>query len=65
MVNFRTDVLRLKPDPEGWSREVMLQELVKRGKAFLDSGATCAFFWSGAAGGRNQQRGGEASGERV
>jgi 2-methylisocitrate lyase-like PEP mutase family enzyme len=50
VVNARTDVLRLKPNPEGWNREMMVQEVVKRGKAFLDSGATCVFVWGGAAG---------------
>ena len=50
VVNARTDVLRLKPNPEGWSREMMVEEVVKRGKAFLDAGATCVFVWGGAAG---------------
>jgi 2-methylisocitrate lyase-like PEP mutase family enzyme len=49
-VNARTDVLRLKPNPEGWSREMMVQEVAERGKAFLDAGATCVFVWGGAAG---------------
>jgi 2-methylisocitrate lyase-like PEP mutase family enzyme len=57
VVNARTDVLRLKPNPEGWSREMMVQEAVKRGKAFLNAGATCVFVWGGAAG--------EVSGEEV
>jgi len=43
-------VLRLKPNPEGWTRDMMVQEVVKRGKAFLDAGATCVFVWGGAAG---------------
>jgi 2-methylisocitrate lyase-like PEP mutase family enzyme len=50
VVNARTDVLRLKPNPEGWTREMMIQEVVKRGKAFLEAGATCVFVWGGAAG---------------
>jgi len=50
VVNARTDVLRLKPNPEGWTREMMLEEAIKRGKAFLDAGATCVFVWGGAAG---------------
>jgi 2-methylisocitrate lyase-like PEP mutase family enzyme len=50
VINARTDVLRLKPNPEGWTREMMLEEAVKRGKAFLDAGATCVFVWGGAAG---------------
>jgi len=50
VVNARTDVMRLKPNPEGWTREMMVQEVVERGKAFLDVGATCVFVWGGAAG---------------
>jgi 2-methylisocitrate lyase-like PEP mutase family enzyme len=50
VVNARTDVLRLKPNPEGWTREMMVQEVVRRGKAFLKAGATCVFVWGGAAG---------------
>jgi 2-methylisocitrate lyase-like PEP mutase family enzyme len=50
VVNARTDVLRLKPNPDGWSRETMVQEAVKRGKAFLAAGATSVFVWGGAAG---------------
>ena len=50
VVNARTDVLRLKPNPEGWTREMMVQEVLKRGNAFLDAGATCVFLWVGAAG---------------
>jgi 2-methylisocitrate lyase-like PEP mutase family enzyme len=29
---------------------MMIQEVVKRGKAFLEAGATCVFVWGGAAG---------------
>jgi 2-methylisocitrate lyase-like PEP mutase family enzyme len=50
VINARTDVLRLKPNPEGWTREMMLEEAFKRGKAFLEAGATCVFVWGGAAG---------------
>lgn len=50
VVNARTDVLRLKPNPEGWTRQEMVQEVAKRGKSFLDAGATCVFVWGGAAG---------------
>jgi 2-methylisocitrate lyase-like PEP mutase family enzyme len=50
VVNARTDVLRLTPNPDGWSREMMMQETVKRGKAYLAAGATCVFVWGGAAG---------------
>jgi 2-methylisocitrate lyase-like PEP mutase family enzyme len=50
VVNARTDVLRLKPNPDGWTREMMLEEAVKRGKAYLEAGAICVFVWGGAAG---------------
>jgi 2-methylisocitrate lyase-like PEP mutase family enzyme len=50
VINARTDVLRLMPSPEGWSREMVLKEAAKRGKAFLEAGATCVFVWGGAAG---------------
>ncbi|KAE9375840.1 Phosphoenolpyruvate/pyruvate domain-containing protein [Stipitochalara longipes BDJ] len=55
VVNARTDVLRLKPNPVGWTREMMVHEVVKRGKAFLDAGATCVFVWGGAAGEINRE----------
>jgi 2-methylisocitrate lyase-like PEP mutase family enzyme len=45
VVNARADVLCLRPNPEGWSREMMVQETVRRGKAYLDAGATCVFAW--------------------
>ncbi|PMD45464.1 Phosphoenolpyruvate/pyruvate domain-containing protein [Hyaloscypha variabilis F] len=50
VVNARTDVMRLEPIPEGWTREMMIQESVKRGKAFLDAGATCVFVWGRGVG---------------
>lgn len=50
VVNARTDVLRLKPNPEGWTREMMAEEALKRGKAYLAAGATSVFVWGGAGG---------------
>ncbi|KAK0100753.1 hypothetical protein ONS95_007203 [Cadophora gregata] len=48
VVNARTDILCLNPNPEGWTREMMVEEAVKRGKAFLAAGATSVFVWEGA-----------------
>ncbi|KAL2073107.1 hypothetical protein VTL71DRAFT_10431 [Oculimacula yallundae] len=45
VVNARTDVLCLKPNPEGWTREMMVEETIRRGKAFLAAGATSVFVW--------------------
>ncbi|KAL5323905.1 hypothetical protein ACEPPN_008447 [Leptodophora sp. 'Broadleaf-Isolate-01'] len=50
VVNARTDVLCLKPNPEGWTREMMVEETVKRGKAYLAAGATSVFVWGGPGG---------------
>ncbi|KAG4430018.1 hypothetical protein IFR05_014501 [Cadophora sp. M221] len=50
VVNARTDVLCLKPNPEGWTREMMVEETVKRGKAYLAAGATSIFVWGGPGG---------------
>lgn len=50
VVNARTDVLCLNPNPEGWTREMMVEETVKRGKAYLASGATSVFVWGGSGG---------------
>ena len=50
VVNARTDVLCLKPNPEGWTREMMVAEAVKRGKAYLAAGATSVFVWGGPGG---------------
>ncbi|CZT10701.1 uncharacterized protein RAG0_15107 [Rhynchosporium agropyri] len=45
VVNARTDVMCLKPNPEGLTREMMVEEAVKRGKAYLLAGATSIFVW--------------------
>lgn len=50
VINARTDILRLDPVPDGWTRQMQVSEAVKRGKAFLDAGAVCVFVWGGAAG---------------
>ena len=50
VVNARTDVLCLKPNPDGWTREMMVEEAVKRGKAYLAAGATSVFVWGGPGG---------------
>jgi 2-methylisocitrate lyase-like PEP mutase family enzyme len=43
VINARTDVMRLSPIPED-----ALEETIKRGKAFLDAGATMVFVWGGS-----------------
>ncbi|KAH7357104.1 phosphoenolpyruvate phosphomutase-domain-containing protein [Rhexocercosporidium sp. MPI-PUGE-AT-0058] len=48
VVNARTDVLCLKPNPEGWTRDRMVEETIKRGKAYLAAGATSVFVWGGS-----------------
>ncbi|KAJ7935908.1 phosphoenolpyruvate phosphomutase-domain-containing protein [Mycena leptocephala] len=45
VINARTDVMRLAPRPEG-----AVEEAVRRGKAFLEAGATTVFVWGGAQG---------------
>ncbi|CZT06256.1 related to carboxyphosphonoenolpyruvate phosphonomutase-like protein [Rhynchosporium graminicola] len=45
VVNARTDVMCLKPNSEGLTREMMVEEAVKRGKAYLLAGATSIFVW--------------------
>lgn len=50
VVNARTDVLCLKPNPDGWTREMMVEEAVKRGKSYLAAGATSVFVWGGPGG---------------
>jgi 2-methylisocitrate lyase-like PEP mutase family enzyme len=47
VVNARTDVFRLDPAPEGWDEGMVLGEAVRRGKAYLEAGATCVFVWGG------------------
>ncbi|KAJ6593374.1 phosphoenolpyruvate phosphomutase-domain-containing protein [Mycena capillaripes] len=43
VINARTDVMRLVPRPEG-----ALEEAVRRGRAFLEAGATTVFVWGGS-----------------
>ncbi|KFY06773.1 hypothetical protein V492_07749 [Pseudogymnoascus sp. VKM F-4246] len=45
VVNARTDLFKLDPRPEGWSHQDVLDEAVKRGKAYLTAGATSFFVW--------------------
>jgi 2-methylisocitrate lyase-like PEP mutase family enzyme len=40
----------LRPVPKGWTREMLLNEAIKRGKEYLNAGATCVFVWGGATG---------------
>lgn len=44
VINARTDVFMIQ---SGLSREAVLQEAVKRGKAYLAAGATTVFVWGG------------------
>jgi 2-methylisocitrate lyase-like PEP mutase family enzyme len=52
VVNARTDVFRLEPPPEP---EVAMEEAIRRGKAFLEAGATTVFVWGGARGLRDAE----------
>ncbi|OBT77827.1 hypothetical protein VF21_03236 [Pseudogymnoascus sp. 05NY08] len=45
VVNARTDLFVLDPLPEGWGHEDVLKEAVRRGKAYLEAGATSFFVW--------------------
>ncbi|KFZ00209.1 hypothetical protein V500_01134 [Pseudogymnoascus sp. VKM F-4518 (FW-2643)] len=45
VINARTDLFMLDPLPEGWGHEDMLKEAVRRGKAYLEAGATSFFVW--------------------
>lgn len=45
VVNARTDLFMLDPRPEGWGHEEVLREAVRRGKAYLEAGATSFFVW--------------------
>lgn len=50
VLNARCDVFRLVTNPhrpEELGDEVRMGEAVKRGKAYLDAGATTVFFWGG------------------
>lgn len=48
VINARTDVLKLDPAPNGWSQKMVLDEAVRRGKAYLEAGATSVFVWGGS-----------------
>lgn len=47
VVNARTDVFVLDLLADGWTHEDVLKEAVRRGKAFLEAGATSVFVWGG------------------
>jgi 2-methylisocitrate lyase-like PEP mutase family enzyme len=47
VINARTDIFMLDPLPKGWTHEDALKESVRRGKAFLEAGATSVFVWGG------------------
>ncbi|KAL5083885.1 hypothetical protein H0G86_010560 [Trichoderma simmonsii] len=49
VVNARCDAFCLSPTP-GLTHEIKLAEAIKRGKAFLEAGATTIFYWGGAGG---------------
>ncbi|KAI8801352.1 phosphoenolpyruvate phosphomutase-domain-containing protein [Cladochytrium replicatum] len=49
VINARCDIFRLDERP-GFTDEVRMKEAIKRGKAFLDAGATTVFLWGGARG---------------
>ncbi|KAK1637605.1 phosphoenolpyruvate phosphomutase-domain-containing protein [Colletotrichum phormii] len=63
VLNARCDVFRLEPyyadDDEG-----ALAEAVKRGRAYLDAGATTVFFWGGSGRGLRASRVAVKLGER-
>lgn len=48
VINARTDLFKLDPQPEGWSHDDVLKEVLKRGKAYLEAGATTFFVWGPA-----------------
>ncbi|ROT39029.1 Phosphoenolpyruvate/pyruvate domain-containing protein [Sodiomyces alkalinus F11] len=48
VVNARCDVFRLEAPVPGPDDETTLREAVRRGKAYLEAGATTVFFWGGA-----------------
>ncbi|KFY36418.1 hypothetical protein V495_07922 [Pseudogymnoascus sp. VKM F-4514 (FW-929)] len=45
VINARTDLFMLNPLPEGWSHDDVLKDALKRGKAYLEAGATTFFVW--------------------
>ncbi|GFP55689.1 hypothetical protein ACSS6W_008930 [Trichoderma asperelloides] len=46
VLNARCDAFRLAPSPD-LTYEIRLAEAIKRGKAFLEAGATTVFYWGG------------------
>lgn len=48
VINARTDLFTLNPLPNGWSHEDVLKDAVRRGKAYLEAGATSFFVWGPA-----------------
>ena len=54
VLNARCDVFRLQPPPKDDDEEAM-QEAIKRGKAYLEAGATTVFYWGGARGLRTSE----------
>ncbi|KAI0419609.1 phosphoenolpyruvate phosphomutase-domain-containing protein [Xylaria grammica] len=51
VVNARCDVFNLawsKGDESGGGDEALLREVIRRGKAYLEAGATTVFVWGGA-----------------
>ncbi|OBT70034.1 hypothetical protein VE03_00460 [Pseudogymnoascus sp. 23342-1-I1] len=45
VINARTDLFMLEPRPEGWGHEEVVGEAVRRGRAYLEAGATSFFVW--------------------
>lgn len=54
VLNARCDVFRLEP-PVPDNDETTMAEAVRRGKAYLDAGATTVFYWGGARGLRTSE----------
>jgi len=50
VLNARSDVMKLDPLPDG-----ALEETIRRGKAYLEAGATTVFVWGGARGLRDDE----------
>lgn len=46
VINARCDVFRVTPSPD-LTYEIKLAEAIKRGKAYLEAGATTVFYWGG------------------
>lgn len=54
VLNARCDVFRLQPPPPE-NDETAMTEAVRRGKAYLEAGATTVFYWGGARGLRTSE----------